>query len=40
MENFKDLKVWKKSHDLTLAVYKLTRNFPRGEIYGLTSQMR
>ena len=40
MENFKDLKVWKKSHDLTLAVYKLTRNFPRDEIYGLTSQMR
>jgi len=40
MENFKDLKVWKKSHDLTLAVYKLTRNFPKDEIYGLTSQMR
>ncbi|HZC22556.1 MAG TPA: four helix bundle protein [Candidatus Binatia bacterium] len=40
MENFRDLKVWKKSHDLTLAVYRITRKFPREEIYGLTSQMR
>lgn len=40
MENFKDLKVWEKAHDLTLAVYKLTRKFPREEVYGLTSQIR
>src|ERR1700740_685195 len=40
MENFKDLKVWSKAHELTLAVYKTTVRFPKDEIYGLTSQMR
>ena len=40
MEDFKNLKVWTKAHELTLAVYKQTRAFPRDEIYGLTSQMR
>jgi four helix bundle protein len=40
MENFKDLKVWSKAHELTLAVYKTTLRFPKDEIYGLTSQMR
>jgi four helix bundle protein len=40
MEDFKDLKVWGKAHDLTLAIYQTTRTFPRDEIYGLTSQIR
>lgn len=40
MKNFRDLKVWKKSHQLTLAVYRATRRFPRDEVYGLTSQIR
>src|SRR5579872_4147328 len=40
MKDFKDLKVWAKAHEVTLAVYQITRNFPREEIYGLTSQMR
>jgi four helix bundle protein len=40
MKDFKDLKVWVKAHEVTLAVYQCTRNFPREEIYGLTSQMR
>jgi four helix bundle protein len=40
MEDFKNLKVWTKAHELTLAVYKQTRTFPRDEIYGLTSQIR
>ena len=40
MENFKDLKVWVKAHDLTLAIYQKTRGFPKEEIYGLTSQIR
>jgi four helix bundle protein len=35
-----DLVVWQKSHQLTLRVYRLTKLFPREEIYGLTSQMR
>jgi four helix bundle protein len=37
---FEDLIVWQKSHALTLAVYKLTVDFPRQEQYGLTAQMR
>ena len=37
---FQDLIVWRKAHDLVLAVYKLTRCFPNEETYGLTSQMR
>ncbi|HOB74882.1 MAG TPA: four helix bundle protein [Phycisphaerae bacterium] len=40
MKDFKDLKVWQKSHQLVLSVYKATTGFPREEIYGLTSQMR
>ena len=40
MQNFKSLKVWQKSHELTLAVYKATTNFPKDELYGLTSQIR
>lgn len=37
---YKDLKAWKKSVDLTLEVYRCTRQFPKDEAYGLTSQMR
>lgn len=40
MQNFRNLKVWQKAHELTLAVYKSTRAFPAEELYGLTSQMR
>jgi len=40
VKDFKDLKVWAKSHELTLAIYKATTSFPREEIYGLTSQIR
>jgi four helix bundle protein len=40
MEDFKNLKVWSKAHELTLAVYQRTRTFPKDEIYGLTSQIR
>jgi hypothetical protein len=40
MKGFKDLKVWHKAHELTLAVYGTTRRFPREELYGLTSQLR
>ena len=37
---FRDLKVWNKAHGLALAVYDVTRSFPAGELYGLTSQIR
>ena len=39
-EKFEDLVVWRKSHQLTLRVYKLTAAFPKHEVYGLSSQMR
>jgi len=37
---FRELKVWQKAHQLTLAVYKATVSFPKEELYGLTSQIR
>ncbi|MDD5771898.1 MAG: four helix bundle protein [bacterium] len=40
MKNFRELKVWEKSHELTLAVYKATSSFPKNELFGLTSQIR
>ncbi len=40
MKDFKDLKVWAKSHEVALAVYKSTARFPKEELYGLTSQIR
>jgi four helix bundle protein len=40
VEDFKNLKVWKKAHELTLVLYQSTRTFPKDEIYGLTSQIR
>jgi len=39
-KSFKDLIVWQKSRDLAVLIYKLTENFPKSELYGLTSQMR
>lgn len=38
--SYRDLKVWKKSVDLAVQVYGFTSEFPRHEIYGLSSQMR
>jgi four helix bundle protein len=40
MKDFRDLKVWEKSHGLTLEVYRATAAFPRPELYGLTGQIR
>lgn len=40
MQSLRNLKVWEKAHALTLAVYAVTRMFPREEIYSLNSQMR
>lgn len=39
LENFRKLKVWEKSHLLTLAVYKITESYPKHELYALVSQM-
>ncbi len=40
LKNYKDLKVWKKSYELCLEIYRITAKFPKEEIYGLTSQLR
>lgn len=40
MKDFHKLKVWEKAHHLTLQIYRSTQNFPKEELYGLTSQMR
>lgn len=40
MKNYKELLVWRKAHDMTLNVYRMTGTFPREELYGLTSQLR
>ena len=39
-KTFKDLTVWQKSHEFVLKTYKLTRDFPSYELFGLTSQIR
>ena len=38
--NFKNLNIWKLSVELTNEIYNLTDNFPKNEIFGLTSQIR
>src|SRR5271165_5081136 len=40
MKDFRDLKVWQRAHQITLAIYGCTRNFPREETYGMVSQLR
>src|SRR6266852_1244813 len=40
MKDFKELKIWHKAYELSLALYGASRSFPREEIYGLTSQLR
>jgi len=37
---WKDLDVWKKSHELVLKVYEVTKTFPKNETYSLTDQIR
>src|SRR5437762_12191827 len=40
MQDFRKLRVWAAAHQVTLAAYRVTRRFPRDELYGLTSQIR
>jgi four helix bundle protein len=39
-QSFRDLVVWQKAHQLVLSVYRMTKNFPKDEMYGLISQVR
>ncbi len=38
--SFKDLIVWQKSYKLVTEIYRVTKSFPKDEMYGLTSQIR
>lgn len=40
MGEYKKLAVWEKAHRLTLDIYKVSANFPKEEMYGLTNQIR
>ena len=40
MKSVEELDVFKLSHEMTLAIYEMTKNFPEEEKFGLTSQMR
>jgi four helix bundle protein len=40
VQSFRDLQVWQRSMQMTVAIYRMTQQFPREEIYGITSQMR
>jgi four helix bundle protein len=40
LKAFRKLIVWQRAHELTLMVYKATENFPKHELFGLTSQVR
>ncbi|MEN8262749.1 MAG: four helix bundle protein [Nitrospirota bacterium] len=40
LSNYKELKVWQRAYNLCLMIYKITKEFPKEEIYTLTSQIR
>lgn len=40
MRDFRKIKVYQKAESLVLVIYEITKNFPKAEIYGLTSQVR
>ena len=40
LKNYRELLVWQKSYRLCIEVYKITRDFPKEEKFGLTSQIR
>jgi four helix bundle protein len=40
IKKYKELKVWQKSYQLCLELYRITKGFPKKELYGVTSQMR
>jgi four helix bundle protein len=40
MQRFTDLRVWQRSHALTVSIYRYTKTFPRDERYGVVAQLR
>ena len=40
IRNYRDLVAWQKATDLVVAIYRVTKTFPKEEVYGLTAQLR
>ncbi len=40
MKDFRNLKVWNKAHELALLIYKQSNQYPKEELFGITSQIR
>ena len=40
IRSFMDLDAWKKGHELVVATYQITKQFPKEELFGITNQMR
>jgi len=40
LQSYRDLIAWQKSFELAVAIFNLTKYFPKSELYGLVSQMR
>ena len=40
IKSFRDLYVWQKAHLLALNIYKIVNEFPKSELYGLSSQLK
>jgi four helix bundle protein len=40
MKNYRELKIWQRSHALTVLLYQVTKTFPKDEVFALTNQMR
>jgi len=40
MQDFKNLKVWQKAHELALLTYEITADFPKEELFGLRNTLR
>ncbi len=40
IETFTDLNVWREGHKLVVMIYKITKGFPKEEIYSMVDQMR
>ena len=40
VESYRDLKVWQRAIEMTLAIYRVTGGFPKEELFGLTGQIR
>jgi len=40
MQDFRNLQIWQRTHNLALLTYRVTNDFPRDEVFGLRNMMR